>query len=81
MLQALTLAGVRVPHDIAIMGYDDIDFASSSAIPLSSIRQPALEMGRTAASILLDVIADPDNSKVRHVTLKPELVVRTSTTG
>lgn len=81
VLQALTLAGVRVPHDIAIMGYDDIDFASSSAIPLSSIRQPALEMGRTAASILLDVIADPDNSKVRHVTLKPELVVRTSTTG
>jgi LacI family transcriptional regulator len=79
VLQALTLAGVRVPDDIAIVGYDDIDFASSAAIPLSSVRQPAHTMGSTAASLLLDVIDDPGSSKVRHVTLKPELVVRRST--
>lgn len=79
VLQALTLAGVAVPGDIAIIGYDDIEFASSAAIPLSSIRQPALDMGRTAASMLLELIADPDNAKVRHITLKPELVIRTST--
>ena len=81
VLQSLTLAGVRVPEDIAIIGYDDIDFASSAAIPLTSIRQPALEMGGTAAAMLLEVIADPEGAKVRHIMLKPELVVRTSTAG
>lgn len=79
VLQALTLRGVHVPDDIAIIGYDDIDFASSAAIPLSSVRQPAHTMGSTAAHLLLDVIADPAGSRVRHITLKPELVVRRST--
>ncbi len=80
-LQALTLLGLSVPDDVAIVGYDDIDFASSAAIPLTSVRQPARTMGATASSLLLDVIADPAASKVRHVTLKPELVVRRSTSG
>ncbi|NRQ48220.1 LacI family DNA-binding transcriptional regulator [Aeromicrobium stalagmiti] len=81
VLQALTLAGVRVPDDIAIIGYDDIDFAASAAIPLSSVRQPAHQMGSAAASMLLDVIADPAASTVKHLTLKPELVVRRSTSA
>lgn len=81
VLQALTLKGIRVPDDIAIVGYDDIDFAASSAIPLTSVRQPAHEMGSTASTLLLGVIADPAGSTVQHITLKPELVVRRSTTG
>jgi LacI family transcriptional regulator len=81
VLQALTLAGVRVPDDIAIVGYDDIDFAASAAIPLTSVCQPAHLMGSTAASLLLDVIADPGSSKVKHLTLKPELVIRRSTSA
>ncbi|AWB94027.1 LacI family transcriptional regulator [Aeromicrobium chenweiae] len=80
-LQALTLAGLSVPDDIAIIGYDDIDFAASAAIPLSSVRQPAHEMGSVAATTLLGVIADPGSSTVQHVTLKPQLVVRRSTGG
>lgn len=78
VLQALTLAGAAVPDDIALIGYDDIDFADSAAIPLSSVRQPREELGRRAAEILLEVIADP-GAKVRHVVLEPELVVRRST--
>lgn len=81
VLQALTLAGVRVPDDIAIIGYDDIEFAASAAIPLSSVRQPAQQLGSAAATLLLDVIADPAGSKVKHTTLKPELVIRRSTAG
>ncbi|KAA1380609.1 LacI family DNA-binding transcriptional regulator [Aeromicrobium fastidiosum] len=79
VLQALTLAGVRVPDDIAIVGYDDIDFAASAAIPLTSVRQPARQLGSTAASLLLEAIASPERSDVRHVMLEPELVVRQST--
>ena len=79
-LQALTLAGFRVPDDIAIVGYDDIDFASSAAIPLTSVRQPARTMGATAAGILLEAIRSPD-TKARKVVLKPELIERQSSRG
>ena len=80
VLQSLTLAGVRVPDDVAIIGYDDIDFAASAAIPLSSIRQPRDEMGLAAADALLEVIADP-GAPIRNIVLEPELVVRRSTAG
>lgn len=80
VLQALTLAKVSVPEDVALIGYDDIDFAASAAIPLSSIRQPREELGRQAAQMLLEVIDEPD-TRVRHVVLEPELVVRRSTSG
>ena len=41
ILQALVLAGIRVPEDIALIGYDDISFAALASVPLSSVRQPA----------------------------------------
>lgn len=81
VLQTLTLQGVKVPDDIAIVGYDDIDFAASAAIPLTSVRQPARQMGATASTLLLEAIADPGSAKVQHIILKPELVVRRSTAG
>lgn len=80
VLQALTLAGVRVPDDVAILGYDDIDFAASAAIPLSSVRQPREEMGEVATDLLLAAIEDP-GVQVRDIVLEPELVVRRSTAG
>ena len=80
VLQALTLAGVRVPDDVAILGYDDIDFAASAAIPLSSVRQPREEMGSVATDLLLAAIEDPA-THVRDIVLEPELVVRRSTAG
>lgn len=78
VLQGLTFAGVRVPDDIAIVGYDDIDFAASAAVPLSSVRQPREMLGRVAADMLLEVIENPEAARIRHVVLEPELVVRRS---
>ncbi len=81
-LQALTMAGVSVPADIALIGYDDIEFAGAAAIPLTSVRQPAVAIGETAVRILLEEIAEgPERTKSQHVKLMPELIVRTSTTG
>ena len=57
-LQALTMAGVSVPADIALIGYDDIEFAGAAAIPLTSVRQPAVAIGETAVRILLEEIAE-----------------------
>ncbi|CAN5221424.1 LacI family DNA-binding transcriptional regulator [soil metagenome] len=76
MLQALVQGGVGVPGDIALIGYDDIDFARSAAIPLSSIRQPSADIGSTAIELLLAAV---DGGAPRHVVFRPELVARTST--
>jgi LacI family transcriptional regulator len=82
VLQALTFSGVRVPDDIAIIGYDDIYFAANAAIPLTSIRQPAVDIGRTATELLMAEIANPASSEPpRHLTFPPELIVRASTVG
>jgi LacI family transcriptional regulator len=74
----MTMRGLRVPDDIAIIGYDDIDFAAAAAVPLSSIRQPREQLGRTAAQLLLEEVTDRAH-RHRHVVFQPELVVRAST--
>jgi LacI family transcriptional regulator len=79
LLQTLYAAGVRVPEDIALVGYDDIEFAAAAAVPLTSVRQPAGLLGRTAADLLLDEItADGAPHAHRRIVLQPELVVRDS---
>jgi len=78
VLQALTLMGeFRVPQDIALIGYDDIDFARSAVVPLSSIRQPSTQIG-TAAIYLLAAMTEVDH-KPQHIVYQPELIVRAST--
>ncbi|MDQ0644184.1 LacI family DNA-binding transcriptional regulator [Microbacterium murale] len=80
LLQAFSMfSTVRVPEDIALIGYDDIDFASATVVPLSSIRQPARLIGHTAVDLLLRSIDDPDGDYERNVRFRPELVVRAST--
>ncbi|MDQ0894376.1 LacI family DNA-binding transcriptional regulator [Agromyces ramosus] len=81
VLQALVMQGaaVRVPDDIALIGYDDIDFAAAAVVPLSSIRQPASLIGYTAVDLLLKEAASRDGSSPEQVVFQPELVVREST--
>jgi len=80
MLQALVMQGstIRIPDDIALIGYDDIDFASVAVVPLSSIRQPSALIGETAVRILLEEADDP-SIPPRQIEFQPELVVRAST--
>ncbi|MDP9027158.1 MAG: LacI family transcriptional regulator [Actinomycetota bacterium] len=81
VLQSLVMLGeVRVPQDIALIGYDDIDFASTAVVPLSSIRQPSERIGATALEILLEEAEDPTLAP-RQVVFQPNLVARTSTIG
>ncbi|WP_422770570.1 LacI family DNA-binding transcriptional regulator [Plantactinospora sp. WMMC1484] len=78
VLQELTRQQVRVPEDIALVGYDDIDFAAAAAVPLSSVRQPRQRLGQTAARLMLDEANDPENHRHQQVIFEPELVVRES---
>ncbi|WP_371775709.1 LacI family DNA-binding transcriptional regulator [Streptomyces sp. NBC_01438] len=79
LLQVLFAAGVHVPRDMAIIGYDDIEFAAAAAVPLTSVRRPAVTMGRMAAELLLTEMDPPAGHEHRSVVLQPELVVREST--
>jgi LacI family transcriptional regulator len=78
-LQGLTMHGVKVPEECAIVGYDDIDFAAAAAVPLSSVRQPRAQLGRTAAQLLFEEIAEGKGHTHRNVVFQPELVARAST--
>lgn len=78
VLQEMTLRGLRVPDDVAIIGYDDIEFAAAAAVPLSSVRQPREQLGRTAAELLLEETEEDVVHEHRHVVFQPELVVRAS---
>jgi LacI family transcriptional regulator len=78
LLQQFVMANLSVPGDIALIGYDDIDFARSAAVPLSSIRQPSADIGVTAIDLLLAATEAPE-AKPRHVVFRPELVARAST--
>ncbi|MFD1052299.1 substrate-binding domain-containing protein, partial [Kibdelosporangium lantanae] len=64
---------------LAILGYDDIEFAADAAVPLSSVRQPTVQIGRNAAELLLEECDHPDTHMHKQVMFKPELVVREST--
>ena len=82
LLQAFTLmSSVRVPEDIALIGYDDIAFASATVVPLSSIRQPAHLIGYTAVDLLLGEPEHPERARRRTVRFRTELVIRQSTLG
>jgi LacI family transcriptional regulator len=76
--------GVRVPGDLALVGYDDIAFAGAAPVPLTSVRQPREQLGRTAVELLLEVVTAGSgegaggSSGSRHVLFEPELVVRES---
>jgi LacI family transcriptional regulator len=78
VLRALLLAGVHVPGDVALIGYDDIEFAAAAAVPLSSIRQPMYQLGRIATEMLLDECDNPVGHAHQQVMFQPELVVRES---
>jgi LacI family transcriptional regulator len=77
LIQEVGAAGLRVGIDIAVVGYDDIDFAAVSAVPLSSVRQPRHALGYTAASLLLEEASDSTH-RHQQVVFVPELVVRAS---
>jgi len=82
LLQGFVAAGLRVPDDIALIGYDDIEFAAAAAVPLSSVSQPRRALGERAAAMLVDEIAvAEEGGPHRHeiVRLAPVLVPRAST--
>ena len=81
VLQGLHEAGLRVPDDLALVGYDDIELAVTADVPLTTVRQPRAELGRQATELLLAEIAAAAAGaphEHRQVRFVPELVIRAS---
>jgi LacI family transcriptional regulator len=82
LLQGFVTAGLRVPEDMAIIGYDDIAFAAAAAVPLSSVRQPREDIGRKSAELLVSEIEAAEGSlphQHESIRFTPQLVIRRST--
>jgi LacI family transcriptional regulator, galactose operon repressor len=79
VLSALMHLGVKMPNDIAFAGFDDFDLADVTSPPLTVVRQPALEMGRVATSLLFDRIAREEVPLTgNRIVLPVEIVLRRS---
>lgn len=80
-LNVFLRAGIKVPEDIAVVGYDDVQYARQAAVPLTTVRQPAYEMGKAAGQQLLEQIERPGTREVQQRVFGAKLVVRQSTTS
>jgi len=79
-LGAVLARGLHVPSDVALAGFDDLDFAAALDPPLTTMRQGVEQQGAEAARTLFQLIEDPDSGP-RRVLLPTELVIRRSTAG
>lgn len=78
-LNAIKRAGLRIPEDVAVVGYDDIPLASHTSPALTTVRQPTREQGRAAAQFLLSRIEGDREQPRSEKTFQCELVIREST--
>lgn len=78
-IRALKDAGLRVPEDVSVVGFDDILSAAYATPSLTTVRQPLAEMGKRGAQVLLQRIADREKEFPPEIVVAPELVVREST--
>ncbi|MDE3187962.1 MAG: LacI family DNA-binding transcriptional regulator [Acidobacteriota bacterium] len=78
-IRALKDAGLSVPNDVSVVGFDDILSAAYYSPSLTTVRQPLFEMGQRGAQVLLDRIANRDKEYPAQIVVAPELVIREST--
>lgn len=78
-MRAVDEAGLRVPHDISIVGVDDIEVAAYQMPPLTSVRQPSAELATLGVQLLLDILAGKKLAQ-SQIVVEPTLIVRQSTT-
>ena len=76
-MRASLEAGLRIPDDIAFIGFDDLPIAMLAPVKLTTVRQPVVQLGSKAVEVLLDMIENGINPP-RHIILETELVIRES---
>ena len=79
VIRAIHDAGLCVPGDISVVGFDDIISAAYQKPSITTVRQPLREMGSEGAQVLLNLIANPQQEPPAEIVMQPELIVREST--
>lgn len=77
-IKAIQNAGLSVPRDISVVGFDNIDLSRMTVPSITTIRQPSFQMGLQACDLLINLVENPSAS-TKHVLLNTELIVRDST--
>ena len=77
-IKAINDNGLKVPEDISVIGYDNIEISSMVKVPLTTIRQPKYLLGKLAAEQLFEILENRSNKEVKKIILRPELVIRQS---
>ena len=71
--------GLKIPEEVGVIGYDNIEMSKYSIIPLTTIHNPSYKIGEKATEILLKMIeSDRKPKKYKRVVLKPKLIIRES---
>lgn len=78
-IQALKERSLQIPQDISIIGFDNIDFSDMVSVPLTTVNQPAYEIGQEAARQVLFELDNPGVEK-KNISFEPHLIIRKSTT-
>lgn len=79
VMKALRELGMRVPEDVSVVGFDDLNVLNYFPIPLTTVKVPKYEMGRRATELLLQQIQADGEHSVQQIALDAELVIRSST--
>jgi DNA-binding LacI/PurR family transcriptional regulator len=80
-MRAIKEDRLRIPEDIAVVGFDDVKVASFLETSLTTMAQPKYEIGKMAYQILFEKMKDGDESQFRQIVLEPKLIVRESSGG
>ena len=78
VMERILEEGLRIPEDIRVASYDDIEFAAHLRVPLTTVRQPTYKIGKLGAEKLIEKISSESDAPINMV-IKPELVLRQST--
>ncbi|MEP7361896.1 MAG: LacI family DNA-binding transcriptional regulator [Acidobacteriota bacterium] len=78
IMSAAIRFGIRMPEELSMVGFDDVEVVRHLPVPLTTVAQDKLAMGRIASELVLQSLADPKTAK-QHIRLPPQLVVRKST--
>ena len=77
--KAIIDRGLKIPKNVGLVGYDDIESSKYYFQPLTTIKNPSYDIGIIATEMLIEKIKSKDSLKVDKVILKPELVIRETT--
>jgi len=77
-MRALYERGFRIPEDIAVVGYDDIEFVSYLQVPLTTVHTPKYRLGKEAIELLVRIISEKSPKKSEQIIIKPMLAIRKS---